>query len=229
MFYFDELHGNMILRSFELEEITAFFTTRSSDENRLFEGLQPKRIIKPEQTHSANVEIVDDRLEYPNTDGLILTNTEDLICLKFADCTPLIFYDSKNKIAAISHAGWRGTAQKIGVKTVEIMQQKFQSKPQDITVLIGPAISLCCYEVSDEVKETLLKTVNDTSNLSDGKKVDLKGINARQLQEIGVEKIDICPYCTSCRNDRFYSYRKENGTTNRHKAIVMLNPKLNVY
>ena len=68
----------------------------------------------------------------------------------------------------------------------------------------------------------LLSTVTDRENLSLNRNVDLKRINARQLEEIGVEKIDICPYCTSCNNDLFYSYRKENGTKERHYAVMMI-------
>lgn len=177
-----------------------------------------EKIIYPQQTHSDHVEIVDDRLEYPDTDGLIITKKNIPIVLRFADCTPLIFYDTRQKIGAVSHAGWRGTAQKIGQKTII----KMNSNPQDVIAIIGPAIGLCCYEVSDEVKDQLFKTVNDLENLSQGKKVDLKLINKRQLEEIGVSKIDLCPYCTSCNNDLFYSYRKENGTANRHYAILML-------
>ena len=52
--------------------------------------------------------------------------------------------------------------------------------------------------------------------------VNLKEINKRQLEEIGVKHIDICPYCTSCNNDLFFSYRKEGATTNRHSVIVKL-------
>ena len=145
-----------------------------------------------------------------------------MIRLKFADCTPLIFYNPKTNIGAISHAGWRGTAAKIGVKTVQKMCGGVNDGAKDIIAVIGPAIGLCCYEVSDEVKTALLQTVQDTTNLYKDRNVDLKAINARQLQEIGVEKIDICPYCTSCNNDLFYSYRKENGTTQRHFAFLQL-------
>ena len=165
-----------------------------------------------------HIEFVDERIEYPDTDGLILTKSKQACYLRFADCTPLIFYNPKIRIGAVSHAGWRGTAQKIGVKTVE----KMGGNPKDIIAVIGPAIGLCCYEVSDDVRSTLLETVTDHNGLTDGKNVDLKGINARQLQEIGVEKIDICHYCTSCNNDLFYSYRRENGTQNRHFAFLML-------
>lgn len=217
MFYFDNYNDKKVLKSTLLENITAFFTTR--------EGLPAfkSRVISPIQTHSDHVEIVDERSEYPDTDGLILTTPNDTICLRFADCTPLIFYDKKLHIGAVTHAGWRGTAAKIGVKTIEKMGVNFGTNPQDIIALIGPAIGLCCYEVSEEVRDKLIETVNNKTGLYKNRNVDLKGINAQQLQEIGVKQIDICPYCTSCNNDLFYSYRKENGTTERHYAILKLN------
>ena len=215
MFYFEDFYGTKILKSDLLEDITAFFSTRELPD---LTELGADRILFPNQTHSDNVEFVDERNEYPNTDGLILTNSNDAVYLRFADCTPLIFYDTVQKIAAVTHAGWRGTAQKIGVKTIE----KMQSNPTNVIALIGPAISMCCYEVSEEVRDTLLATVKDTEGLFINRNVDLKRINAQQLKEIGVQQIDICPYCTSCDNDLFYSYRKENGTDKRHIAVAKL-------
>ena len=155
MFYFDNVYEKKILRSDFLSDINAFFTTRDGFD---FKKLNSRRVLSPTQTHSDNVAFVNSATEYPNTDGLILTNSEDTIFLRFADCTPLIFYDKKQKIAAVSHAGWRGTAQRIGVKTIK----KMQSNPNDIIAVIGPAISICCYEVSEEVKDTLLATVKQT-------------------------------------------------------------------
>ena len=220
MFYFDNINGQKVLKSNTITEISAFFTTRDADIEQLF----PKsvRIISPNQVHGDNIEIADSKNEYPDTDGLILTNNKDAICLRFADCTPLIFYDAKHNIAAVSHAGWRGTAAKIGVKTIEKMSAEFGTNVQDVKVLIGPAISVCCYEVGEDVKQKLLSTVKNTEGLYNGNFVDLKKINARQLEEIGITQTDTVPYCTSCNNDLFYSYRKENGTKNRHYAIVKL-------
>ncbi len=211
MFYFE----NDVLKSDYLDVIEHFFTTRNYAPSLDGEGWGG---VMPEQTHSDHVEYVDERLQYPDTDGLIITKSRQKIRLKFADCTPLLFYNPRTNTGAISHAGWRGTAQKIGVKTIE----KMGGQAKDTIVVIGPAISLCCYEVSDDVKTKLLQTVKDTANLYNNCNVDLKAINARQLQEVGVEKIDICPYCTSCNNDLFYSYRKENGTMQRHFAVLQL-------
>ena len=234
MFYFDKINGKKILKSDYLKNVQHFFTTRETiikskelemadivEENKrlIKDFIGVKELISPSQTHSANIDFAKvGKFEYPETDALILANSEQGIFLNFADCTPIILYDKKQKIGAISHAGWRGTVQKIVPKTVREMN----SDSKDIIAVIGPAISLCCYEVGEEVFEQLKLTVNDFSGLFDGRKVDLKGINGRQLEEIGVENIDICPYCTSCNNDLFFSYRKENGTTNRHSAVLKL-------
>ena len=238
MFYFDEINGKQILKSDFLPNIEHFFTTREltiksaeveiqeiveKNKELIKNHLKINQLICPTQTHSANVEFaIENKTDYPNTDALILNNTNQAIFLNFADCTPIILYDEKQHIAAIAHAGWKGTAQKIATKTVQTMN----SNPKNIIAIIGPAISLCCYEIGDDVYNQLKDTVQNTNNLFITKNnniyADLKAINARQLEEIGVNKIDVCPYCTSCNNDLFYSYRKENGTTNRHSAVIKL-------
>lgn len=224
MFYFDTINGKRILRSDLLQKekygVSAFFTTRewNIDDFKKFSC----RIVNPVQTHSDNVDIIDSRNEYPDTDGLIIKESCTMVYLKFADCTPLIFYDPINNIGAVSHAGWRGTAQKIGVKTVEKMSANFKTKAENVIVLIGPAIGMCCYEVSDDVKEKCISTVKNKNGLYKGRNIDLKQINARQLNEIGVKNIDIAPFCTSCDNNLFYSYRRENETKNRHFAVLSI-------
>ena len=244
MFYFDEISGKKVLKSDLLKNVEHFFTTRESvikTKDVEFENLvlENKKIIcdyldiplgnlvTPSQTHTNNVEIVEKiKKSYPDTDGLILNNFEDAIFLNFADCTPLVFYDKRLNIGAVSHAGWRGTAGEIGPVTVEKMIKEFGSNPSDIQALIGPAISMCCYNVGDEVLDKLRATVNDFSGLFEKRDgeifVDLKNINRQQLIEIGVKEIDVCPYCTVCDNDMFFSYRKEHATTNRHSAVLKL-------
>lgn len=242
MFYFENICGKKVLKSSVLNGLNHFFTTRESiiktkepdfeelvERNRkdFCEYFGVKELVYPSQTHTSNVEIATpERKEYPDTDGLILTNKEQAIFLNFADCTPLIFYDGK--ICAVSHAGWRGTEGKIAVKTVEKMVLEFNSPLENIKCAIGPAISYCCYNVGEDVLKKLSVTVKNFVGLSEVRNgavyVDLKGINRQQLVEFGLkeENIDICPYCTVCNNDLFFSYRKENATTNRHSAVVKL-------
>lgn len=241
MFYFDEINGKKILRS-DLIKTEHFFTTRESfiktkdpaltditktNKEDIKNYLGVKKLISPKQTHTSNIEIVQlGKEEYPDTDGLILTEKDIAIFLNFADCTPVIIYDNKQNIGALSHAGWRGTAGNIASKTVEKMVKEFSSNPENMTAAIGPAISMCCYNVGEEVFEQLKSTVKNFDNLYEIRNrtifVDLKGINKRQLEECGVKEIDVCPYCTVCDNDMFFSYRRENATTNRHSAVLKL-------
>lgn len=241
MFYFDEIKGKKVLRS-DIIKTEHFFTTRESfiktkepefekivTENirKIKEYLGVKNLITPHQTHTSNINTVTGGdYDYPETDGLILTDKDNAIYLNFADCTPVIIYDNKLNIGAVSHAGWRGTAGRIAAKTVEKLISEFGSHPQNLAAAIGPAISLCCYNVGEEVFEKLKLTVGNFEGLYEFRGgqtfVDLKGINERQLQECGVKEIDVCPYCTVCDNDMFFSYRKENATTNRHSAVLKL-------
>lgn len=223
MFYFDKVNGKKVVKSSVLESVEHFFTTRECNINEL--GLE--NLVHPTQTHTSNVEVAQiGKTDYPDTDGLILADTKQTLYLNFADCTPLIFYDSINNIGAVSHAGWRGTAGMIGVKTIEKMSGEFNSKPENIKCAIGPAISMCCYNVGEDVFNKLMATVKVTDSLYEIRGgeifVDLKAINKRQLEEAGVKEIDVCPYCTVCNNDLFFSYRKENGTKNRHHAVLKL-------
>lgn len=241
MFYFENISGKKVMKSSVLAGLNHFFTTRESviktkeaefetivqSNRKLFEQYLSAKLIYPSQTHTSNVEVaIVGKDNYPETDGLILTNKEQAVFLNFADCTPLIFYDGN--IAAVSHAGWRGTAGMIGVKTVEKMVREFDSNLENIKCAIGPAISFCCYNVGEDVYRQLIATVNNSENLYEIRNgeifVDLKGINKRQLIEFGLreENIDVCPYCTVCNNDLFFSYRKENATTNRHSAVIKL-------
>ncbi len=205
-----------------------FFTTRELEIKENIEviskylSVKPESLIKPQQVHKDNVELVDERNEYPSCDSLILDQPNKAIYLNFADCTPIILYDSKNNIASIAHAGWRGTALKIAPKTVSKMNELFNTNPKDIIAVIGPCISFDCFETSSEAIEQLSATIQDKTDLFKGNFANLKGINKRQLEEIGVLKFDICPFCTVLDNDKFFSYRKENQTPHRHSALIRL-------
>lgn len=244
MFYFENINGKRILKSDFIKDAQAFFTTRDlclcdKENDKNIEILNNREIISdylkinknnliyPEQTHSANIDIaIETRHDYPDCDALILTEKNIGIFLNFADCTPIILYDKEQNIGAIAHAGWRGTAQKIAPLTAQKLVKDFNSKIENIIAVIGPAIGFCCYNVGQDVYEKLSKTVSKFEGLFEIRNgeifVDLKGINRQQLEEIGIRKIDVCPYCTVHNNDLFYSYRNENGTGKRHSAVLNL-------
>ena len=226
MFYETVFEGKTLIQSDMLKGLTHYFTTRSSflAENKEFlariSGVPAENFIAPVQIHSANVAIAPAHGGIiPDTDALILKNKGFALTLNFADCTPVILFDPVLNIAAGIHAGWRGTASLIAQKTA-LKMIELGSKPENIIAAIGPCIAKCCFEVTEEVVEALKPyTVYEPK----GEKfmVDLKETNRRQLEDIGVTKIDISPYCTVCEQDKFFSYRLTK-TPDRHNIILAL-------
>ena len=242
MFYFDNFFGKKILKSSLLEDYDCFFTTREfvltsgslpelseqALKNRFFltENLNCKKINTAKQVHGENIEIIrDNKSFYDSTDAMISNRQNSLMLMNFADCTPIILYSKKDNAGAIIHAGWRGSALEITVKTVKKMNKELDIKPENITALIGPSIGKCCFETNEDVFNNLIKDKSKTDLYEKkGNKyfIDLKLLNYNQLVNIGVKNIDVCAYCTFCMSDIFFSYRKEKGITARHSAVVKI-------
>jgi hypothetical protein len=250
MFYFDDFQGKKVLKSTLLANCEHFFTTRdfvlaqgscenlekqveqNIDSLLYQENISKNELFRCQQTHSSNIEIAQkNKLFYENTDGIILTEKNTATFLNFADCIPLIFYDEKLNIGAVIHAGWRGTAEKIQQKTVEKFK-KLNSNVENLVVAIGAGIGKCCFDVNEDVFEKIFRGISKNLATQIGLffydkqcnkyYVDLKLVNKYLLNQVGVHKIDVSDYCTSCQNDIFFSYRKENGITARHSAFLKI-------
>jgi polyphenol oxidase len=97
---------------------------RVQENYRLFgevAGFDPAKTVFSWQTHGVVIReallcdagkgLMRER-DYQGIDGL-LTRERDLpLITHYADCTPLFFYAPDRHIAAVSHAGWQGTALK---------------------------------------------------------------------------------------------------------------------
>ena len=247
MFKFETINNKKILKSNLLTNVQHFFTTTESVITcRDLQALKPlcdnnlkaiadylnipvENIISPQQTHSSNIKIAAVGEQYPDTDALVVKDNNIAIALNFADCTPVILFDEKNNIGAIAHAGWRGTAASIVPKTIDFMCDNFSTEPENITAVIGPAISMNNYQVDAEVFNKIRSTLKNEYNdyfihdkSANKYNVDLKTVNLHQLKELGVKRIDLCNYCTYDAVDVFFSYRRENGKTARHSAVLKL-------
>lgn len=245
MFYFDKFCSKKVLKSSFLEGIEHFFSTRdfvltegsiedlrqlaSNNRKIMLEEFEIKseRLITANQTHSDNVQIYncEDNF-YDNCDAIITSEPETAVILNFADCVPVILFDKENNVASVVHAGWRGTANEIVKKAALLLIQKFNSNPKNIIAAIGPSIGVENFSVGENVFKELVKD-NDEEVFSYDKTsgkyfVDLKLINKKHLLAIGVENIDLSTYCTYSMSDIFFSYRKENGVTARHSAVIKL-------
>lgn len=52
--------------------------------------------------------------------------------------------------------------------------------------------------------------------------IDLKSVNALWLQNAGVRSIDICPDCTYCLPDLYWSHRRTGLSRGEQAAVICL-------
>jgi hypothetical protein len=153
---------------------------------------------------------------------------ERVPAVRTADCVPILLVDRRGRAVAAVHAGWRGTAAGIAARAVEGLAAE-GIPPGDVLAALGPAILDCCYEVGPEVVEALAASVpagrapEVSRAVGPGQfRVDLHAANRLQLVASGVpqEAIRQAPWCTRCRPDLFYSYRRQGPAAGRMMACV---------
>ena len=128
-----QVHGNTVLRSSEVE-----------------------RSLMEDPVPTPDTE--DDRLLFPDADGLMSQQSNQAVWVCTADCTPVLIADDETGQVAAIHAGWRGTALGIVQKAVDrLLAQGSQVK--NLRVAMGPAIAGEVYQVSTTVAAQVGATI----------------------------------------------------------------------
>ena len=173
----------------------------------------------PEQIHSSKVLYIDKPGIYKSIDGLITNNFNLTLTLKVADCVPIYFYDKKSKIIGLIHSGWRGTVYGIIENTIEVMNSSGVCL-ESLKVFLGPAIGICCYNVSNDV--AVLFNNNSKKKIEDNKwKVSLHREILYQLHSIGISFENVyCSKICTYENLIYHSFRRENVKSGRMIAFL---------
>lgn len=170
-------------------------------------------------------------VQRPPQADIILTDKPGItLFMRYADCVPLLFYDSQRHAIGLAHAGWKGSLLRVAAKTVDAMAQTFGSRPEDLISCIGPSISAEHYEIGPEVAaqvhetfgqkaEALLPWVNGSVHF------DLWTANRLALQEAGVEHVEVAGICTYAHNEDWFSHRASGGRTGRFGVLLALHNK----
>ncbi|MFH1413335.1 MAG: peptidoglycan editing factor PgeF [Candidatus Omnitrophota bacterium] len=194
-------------------------------------GIDYKDLVCAKQIHS-------DRIEYSKegdqgkgaltfedaidgADGLISDRRNLPLAIFTADCLSVFLYDVKTPAVGVIHAGWRSSKEKISAKAVQSMQQRFGTRLGDLYAYCGPCIRNCCNEVGAEFKEYF---GNDVISRDGRYYLDLASVNKKQLLGIGVKEENLLDsgFCTFCRNNEFFSYRREEDSSGRMISVIML-------
>jgi len=187
-----------------------------------------RTLVHMKQIHSNIVHLVDknDNFESPKRCDALITNKKHTpLMVMVADCTPILFYDEKQKVIAVAHAGRQGAFKNIVKNVCDSFRENFQSKRENILVSVGAHIKSCCYEVGAEIfKETQeLNLEYAIRKRKNSYYLDIDKILKQQLLACGIknENIEFCSDCTCCKSDKYFSYRADR-VTGRFCGIIFL-------
>lgn len=201
-------------------------------------GVAPESWVCGRQVHSSHGAVIrsshrgrgaaaeEDALA--RTDALILSEPGLNGMIFTADCLPLVLYDTKRKIGALIHAGWRGAAAGIVIRVLDTMRDELGCHRKNILAAAGPAINACCYQVDRPVYTALTENFPETRGAftPDGKdhwRFSLEQAVFYQLgaQGISEEQCEGSGLCSGCEEDLF-SWRREGSETGRMATCLCL-------
>lgn len=193
-------------------------------------GIREAQLFFPSQVHKTRIVHVTPQTtkeDLMETDALITDERNLCLAVMSADCVPILLYDRKNKVVGAVHSGWRGTVARILEKTLQELQDVYETRGKDLVAAIGPSVCQESYEVGEEVVAEVYNSFGRESGLMDIKQnnkanLDLWKANKMQLLKFGVlpENIEVSDLCTVQKNDFFFSARR--GDKGRFAAGIMM-------
>ncbi len=186
-------------------------------------GFDFANYVLSDQVHDDKILYIDssykgkfmqDAYDIKGVDGFFTKEKDIVLTTFYADCTPLYFYDDVIKLIGVAHSGWRGTAKNIAQKMIDEFIKR-GSKPQDIIVGIGPCICGKCFEVQDDVIDSMKEYSYITecyqyNQSKDRYYLDMKKLNKLHILAAGVleKNIEIAENCTFEEENLFFSHRR---------------------
>ena len=192
------------------------------------------KIILLNQIHSNKFYYIDKKAKLNNYrfkgDALITNRLNTPIGILTADCAPILLFDSKNKMVAAIHAGWKGAYKGILKKVLKFMIEK-GCTAEGITAVVGPCISLENYEVKqDFIKKFIKKDIKTKfffKKIRGRNYFNLNEYIANQLISLGVKKIEVINKDTFNIKNNFFSARRSKSYNEndygRNISVIMIN------
>ena len=192
---------------------------------RVQETLGLDELISANQVHGVNEVVVSGSQvlspgETPEADILMTAQGGLGLLIKQADCQAVMFYDPEHQVVAHAHCGWRGQVGGILGQTVSRLALHYGSRPEALHAAIGPGLGPCCAEFRNYRREfpPELWQYQVRPNY-----FDLWQLSFDQLKTAGIraDNIEVAKLCTRCREEDFFSYRRDR-VTGRQAAVIAL-------
>jgi YfiH family protein len=202
-------------------------------------GIKCENMVLTDQIHDNKVRIVNgsDRgkgiikdSDIKGVDALVTSSRQVALVTFYADCVPVLLYDTKQRVIGMAHSGWRGTLKQIANETIRIMAKNYNCNMADIIAAVGPAIGKCCFEAGNEVYESFVNKMPWSSQHcfkahEDKWFIDLRAVIKNTLLMEGIKdyNISVSSICTKCNNNMFFSHRGDGGGTGCMAAVMQIN------
>lgn len=190
-------------------------------------GIENKILFSTHQTHSDNIEIINDlsKTYFEDTDGLLSSNPKAALLVKYADCLPIFIYDEASKTFGAIHSGWQGTYKAIVLKAIKKISDNIDLTK--INIVFGAGISCKNYEVQEDFYLKFKRKFSPHIVEPAFKKIDNKFFFDNQLfnflllKDFGVpeDKIFTNNFCTF-DDENLHSYRRDKDFSGRNGGII---------
>ena len=169
--------------------------------------------------------------ELPAADAMWSTTPGLLLCIRTADCVPVLL-SLNGEVVGAAHAGWQGLAEQRGQGVlsalVACMLDQRSATAANLRAWVGPCICRFHYEVGEDVWRHFDRWPQCLSEHKDPAKryLDLRGLAAAQLRALGVLDIALDPACTWA-DEQLFSHRqhtKLNTAQGRFVSYIGLQP-----
>ena len=177
----------------------------------------PENASTPEALSAIRADIAGET----GADAIVCTVPNVPVLLCFADCVPVIL--TCGDAFAVVHSGWKGTYARIAAKAAKALATAANRSTSDIAAFIGPHILGDEYQVSADLLQMFSEQFANIEKNAE-RTLDLSACIRQSLEEVGVLSCEIHdPRLSTVRqNDRFFSYRAEQGTCGRHAAVACI-------
>ncbi|MBE6452670.1 MAG: peptidoglycan editing factor PgeF [Alphaproteobacteria bacterium] len=176
-------------------------------------GLNKENLLLLNQGVSAKVEyITSPSQDIIWADGAVTDKPQIILCIRTADCAPVLLADYKHGIIGAAHAGWRGAFSGIIQNTIELMLQKGAEK-SDISAAVGPCIGQSSYEVDHNFYNQFLDASSTNSQyFLTGKPqhyyFNLEKFCSDIIRSCGINNVVTSGIDTYTKPDEYYSFRR---------------------
>lgn len=156
----------------------------------------------------------------PEADAIVTTETGVALLVRVADCVPVLVADVDAGVVGAAHAGRNGVALDVVGALLARMRASGATR---LRAWIGPHVCGRCYEVPDQLREEVARSVPSTwaTTSWDTPSLDLGAGVRTQLAAGGVDEVVDLARCT-IEDTELWSHRRQGAEAGRMAGVVQV-------